>query len=153
MFDSIANQYSNYPVVAYNFKVTVDGNSMGFADVSGLVREYQTLTYSHGLSSWEGQDIAKYRYDTYSEVTLTKGIIAGSGSGVKTLYQWLDSVDKKPLTVALYDNQGSPVVTWSINKAIITKLEAPTFDASGNEAAIDTLTLMASGISVEFNEQ
>ncbi|MFT7265145.1 MAG: phage tail-like protein [Halioglobus sp.] len=150
MSETVASQRTQYPLVAYNFRVTVGETSMGFAEVSGLVREYQTLTYSHGLSFWEGETITKYRYDTYSEVTLTKGIIAGVHSGVKTLYQWLDSVDKKSLTVDLCDEQGKPVVTWRIQKAMVVKLEAPTFDASSNEVAIDTLTLMASGISVKY---
>ena len=58
-------------------------------------------------------------------------------------------LDKKTLSVSLCDENGAAVVTWQIKKAIVVKLEAPSLQASGNEAAIETLTLMASGISVE----
>ena len=47
------------------------------------------------------------------------------------------------------DEKGAAVVTWQIKKALIVKLDAPALQAGGNEAAIETLTLMASGISVE----
>lgn len=161
MSETIASQRSQYPLAAYNFRVTVDGKDMGFAEVSGLVREYQTLTYRHGLSFWEGERITKFRSDTYSEVTLKKGVFVGAtqtsdnttsvNDTVTEIYRWLDSVDKKTLSVGLCDENGVAVVRWSIQKAIVIKLEAPSLQAGGNEAAIDTLTLMASGISVEHS--
>jgi phage tail-like protein len=147
MSESAAEQRAKYPLAAYNFRVTIDGAAMSFTEVSGLVREYQTLTYKHGLSYWEGESIAKFRYDKYVQVTMKKGVVAGA----KALYQWLDSVDKKSLSVSLCDEKGSAVVTWQIKKALIVKLEAPSLQASGNEPAIETLTLMASGISVEHH--
>lgn len=145
MSESAASQRTKYPLAAYNFRVTIGDTVMSFTEVSGLVREYQTLTYKHGLSYWEGESISKFRYDKYEKVTLKKGVIAGATQ----LYEWLDSVDKKNLSVSLCDEKGDAVVVWQIKKAIVVKLEAPTFQANGNEAAIETLTLMASGISVE----
>ena len=147
MSESAASQRAKYPLAAYNFRVTVGGSAMSFTEVSGLVREYQTLTYKHGLSYWEGEAITKFRYDKYVQITLKKGAIAGATQ----LYQWLDTVDKKNMSVSLCDGKGNPVVTWQIQKAMIVKLEAPALQASGNEAAIETLTLMASGISVEHH--
>lgn len=145
MSETAASQRTKYPLAAYNFRVTVGDTAMSFTEVSGLVREYQKLTYLHGLSFWEGEAITKFRYDKYSEITLKKGVIAGATQ----LYEWLDTVDKKHLSVSMCDEHGAAVVTWRIQKAIVIKLEAPSFQASGNEAAIETLTLMASGISVE----
>jgi phage tail-like protein len=147
MADSAASQRARYPLVAYNFRVTVGEAAMGFSEVSGLAREYQTLTYKHGLSYWEGEEITKFRYDKYVQVTLKKGVIQGATA----LAEWLESVEKKSLSVSLCDENGTPVVTWQIKKALVTKLEAPSLTANGNEAAIETLTLMASGISVEHH--
>ena len=145
MSESATQQRTRYPLAGYNFRVTVDTAAMSFTEVSGLTREYQTLSYKHGLSYWEGEDIVKFRYDKYVQVTLKRGVIAGSTQ----LYAWLDSLDKKSLSVSLCDENGAAVVIWKIKKALIVKLEAPALQASGNEAAIETLTLMASGISVE----
>jgi phage tail-like protein len=148
MAESAASQRAKYPLAAYNFRVTVGDAAMGFSEVSGLAREYQTLTYKHGLSYWEGEEITKFRYDKYVQVTLKKGVVAGA----MALARWLDSLDeKKSLSVSLCDETGAAVVTWQIKKALVTKLEAPALQASGNDAAIETLTLMASGISVEHH--
>ena len=57
MSESAASQRAKYPLAAYNFRVTVGGSAMSFTEVSGLVREYQTLTYKQGLSYWEGEAI------------------------------------------------------------------------------------------------
>jgi len=147
MAESAASQRSKYPLVAYNFRVTVGDATMGFSEVSGLVREYQTLVYKHGLSYWEGEEITKFRYDKYVQVTLKKGVVAGA----TTLAEWLESLDKKSLSVSLCDETGAAVVTWQIKKALLVKLEAPSLQASGNDAAIESLTLMAAGISVEHH--
>ena len=145
MSETAAEQRARYPLAAYNFRVTVGDAAMSFTEVSGLVREHQTLTYKHGLSYWEGESIVKFRYDKYVQVTLKKGVVAGATK----LYEWLDSLDKKNLNVSLCDETGKAVVTWKIKKALVVKLEAPSLQASGNEPAIETLTLMASGITVE----
>jgi phage tail-like protein len=147
MSESAASQRTKYPLAAYNFRVSVGSDAMSFTEVSGLVREYETLTYKHGLSFWEGESIVKFRYDKYVQVTMKKGVVAGA----TRVHDWLESVDKKSLSVSLCDEQGQAVVTWQIKNAIIVKLEAPSLQASGNEAAIETLTLMASGISVEHH--
>ena len=70
-------QKSSYPLPAYNFRVTVDGTPMSFAEVSGISLEYETVTYRHGLSFWEGEGIKKYHYDKYVNFTLKKGTIKG----------------------------------------------------------------------------
>ena len=41
------------------------------------------------------------------------------------------------------DQVGAPVVTWHIAKAVPVKVSAPTYDATTNDVAIDTLEVMA----------
>lgn len=147
MSESAASQRAKYPLAAYNFRVTVGNVAVSFSEVSGLVREYQTLTYKHGLSFWEGEAITKFRFDKYVPLTFRKSVVAGATE----LYEWLESVDRKNLSVSLCDEKGAAVVTWQIKKALLVKLDAPSLQASGNDAAIETLTLMVSGISVEHH--
>src|SRR5262249_51182798 len=128
MSESAADQRARYPLAAYNFRVVVDDSAMSFAEVSGLVREHDTLTYKHGLSYWEGEAIAKFRYDKYVQVTMKKGVVAGA----TRLVEWLESADPKQVSVSLCDESGVPVVTWRIRKAVAVKLEAPALQASGN---------------------
>lgn len=140
-------QKSSYPLPAYNFRVTVDGTPMSFAEVSGISLEYETVTYRHGLSFWEGEGIKKYYYDKYVNFTLKKGTI----KGIDFLYVWLKEKAVRAVQVSLCDEQGQPVISWRVAKALPVKLEAPTFSADTNEVAIESLEVMAAGISVEYH--
>ncbi len=55
MTDSKAVQKASYPLPAYNFRVTVDTESASFTEVVGLAIEYETVTYRHGFSRWQGK--------------------------------------------------------------------------------------------------
>lgn len=140
-------QKLNYPLPVYNFRVTIDGTPMSFSEVSGITLEYETVTYRHGLSFWEGEGIKKYYYNKYVPVTLKKGTI----KGINFLQEWLKEKQKRTVEVSLCDELGQPVVSWRITKAIPVKLEAPTFDANTNEVSIESLEVMASGISIEHH--
>ncbi len=139
-----AAQQTSYPLAAYNFKVTIDGTAMRFAKVSGLQREYQTLTYRDGLSFFDGEQITKYFVDKYVSVTLEQGTMIGS----KFLHQWLETSKKSAMDIQLCGPTGAAVITWRIAKALPVKLSAPAFDAKTNEVAIDTLEIKAAGISI-----
>jgi len=138
-------QRVSYPLAAYNFRVTVDGTAMRFARISGLEREYQTLTYRHGLSFVEGEQIAKHISDRYVPLTLEQGTVIGSAD----LHQWLESKDVSSMDVSLCDEQGVPVIVWAIPKVVPVKLTASTFDAQTNELSIDSLEVQAAGISIK----
>jgi phage tail-like protein len=149
---TLQDQRKSYPLAAYNFRVTVDGIAMRFAKVSGLQREHQTVTYQHGLSFSEGEQITKFHRDRYVTLTLEQGSVVGSTS----LHEWLErpadhTGGGKPalMEVSLCDEKGNPAVTWSIAKAIAVKLTAPAFDAAGNALSIETLEVKASGICIK----
>lgn len=151
---AVADQRASFPLASFAYSVTVGDVAMSFSEVSGLVREYEVLTYRHGLSFWEGGSITKFRYDKYVPLTLKKGLIAGAGC--KAVYQWLDAVDKRNMRISLCDVHPTDpkqplveMVSWRIQRALIVKLEAPSLQAQSNDAVIETLTLMASGISIE----
>lgn len=141
---STADQRASYPLAAYNFRVTLDGVSMRFSKVSGLNREYKTVTYRDGLSFKEGEHITRYFVDAFRAVTLEQGTVIGS----KGLLDWLEDGTARPLEVSLCDAQGVPVIAWRIAKAVPVKLVAPTFDARSNESAVDTLEVQAAGITI-----
>ena len=145
MAQSLQEQAAAYPLAAYNFRVTVDGTTMRFVKVSGLVRQYQTLSYRDGLSFLDGEQIVKYFVDKYETVTLEQGVIA-SGSD---LHGWLESQKASVVDVQLCDASGQAVLAWRIEKAVPVKLSAPTLDAKTNEVVIASLELKAAGISVK----
>jgi phage tail-like protein len=144
MAQTLSEQTASYPLAAYNFRVTVGTHTLRFAKVSGLQREYQTLTYRHGLSFIEGEQITKYRVDQYATVTLEQGVVGASSQ----LHEWLERMDSQTMEIMLCGADGKPVMGWRATKVIPVKLTAPTFDASTNAVAIDSLEVKAAGISV-----
>lgn len=143
----------NYPVPAYNFAVTIDDQTVSFAEVSGLNREYETVTYRHGLSHWEGEDIKKFHFDEFVSVTMKKGVVHGNDF----LFRWLEehkersTSDAFSMKVSLCDETGAPVVSWHVDKAIPVKLDLPSVDANSNDVAIESLEVKARGIRVEHH--
>jgi phage tail-like protein len=134
------------PLPAYSFLATVGGQTAGFSEVSGLAIELDTVTYSHGLSHWEGERLLTYPSTKHRQLSLKRGVVAGDGS----FYDWLVGADAepRPMDLSLVDSSGAPKVTWRIKEAIPIRLTGPALNASSNEVAIDSLDVMAAGVSV-----
>jgi len=145
MAQAPSSQRSAHPLPAYNFRVTVDGVAMRFSKVSGLQREHKVLTYRHGLSFLEGERVAKHTIDAYISITLEQGVVIGSTA----LHSWLERKRPCAMEVSLCDEQGVPVVAWSIAKALPVKLGAPTFDAATNAVGIESLEVKVAGVSMK----
>lgn len=136
-----------YPLTTYSYRVSLGGADVSFSEVSGLTIEYETTTYRHGLSFAEGEMIVRHRIDKFVPLTLKKGVV----HGLKVLRDWLASGETRTLDINLCDEQGVPVVTWHIGKAIPVKLEGPALNASSNDAAIESLELQVARISLEHH--
>jgi phage tail-like protein len=85
-------------------------------------------------------------------ITLKKGVVrAGS---VAALYNWISAiqinqVDKKDVYVRLCDEKGDAVISWKVINAFPTKLDAPSFNSTSNDVAIETMELTADGVLIE----
>lgn len=143
---------TSFPLPVYHFNVEIDGmEAMRFSEVSGLSMERQMITYKDGLSATKGNT---YLPGARGDINLTlKRGVTPAGS---ELYQWFSSiqvtaVDKKNIQISLMNETGeAPVVTWKVIDAFPLKMEAPGFSATSNDVAIESLTLAASQVSVEF---
>ncbi len=141
-----------YPIPVYYFEVKIDDlDPIAFSEVSGLSIDYETITYKDGLSYKEG---VKYMPGQASPINLSlkKGIVKG---GAK-LYNWLSSiklntVEKKDITISLKDEEDAPVVTWKVIDAFPKKMDAPGFNATSSEIAIESMDLMANDLKIEFH--
>ncbi|MGA1870251.1 MAG: phage tail protein [bacterium] len=147
--DDIKNKY---PLPTFHYRVEIDGmDPVAFSEISGLSIQREKITYKDGLSCIQG---AKHMPGMTSDVKLTmkKGIIKGDSK----LYNWINSirittVEKKNITVSLMDEKGeAPVVTWKIKNAFPLKMDAPSFNATSNEVAIESLELMADDVKIEY---
>ncbi|MFN9693413.1 MAG: phage tail protein [Synechococcaceae cyanobacterium] len=134
-----------YPLVAYNYRVLVEGLNMRFSKVDGLVWERKAITYRDGLSFLDGEALGLSRVDTYSQLTLQQGVMEGDTS----LHDWLRAGDARWLQVQLCRADGQAVLAWQASRAVPVKLSGASLEAKTNEVFIDTLELKAAGWSVK----
>jgi phage tail-like protein len=145
---------ASYPLPLYNYRVEIGGVAIGFSEVSGLTIAYETFTYKESPT---GSGVAGPRvFNMPSQaqpttVTLKKGIVPIDS--LTYLYNWIkevqtNQIEKKDILVSLCNESGDPVITWNVNNAFPTKLEGPTFDANSNDAAVESIELMADGITM-----
>jgi len=139
---------TTYPIPVFSYLVNIgDDSSIAFSEVSGLSIEYETITYKDGLSAQNGA-IHMLGMGTPVNLTLQKGIIQDDNK----LYDWIYNKrsEKKTITIFLCDAGGDPKVKWTVTGAFPTKLNAPTFSATSNEVAIESLELMADNLTLEY---
>jgi len=148
---------ANYPLPAYNYRVTImqDGDStvFSFAEVSGLSVEYEPVTYVHGLSFLLGAKIIPGKRQPIS-LTMKRGIVQGRDD----LQKWIDktysdpfySGAKRDILIDLCDEAGEAVIRWKVQGALPVKMEAPTFDVNSNDVAIESMEFVAHGLQVDY---
>lgn len=146
MAQTAAKTRTSYPLVLYNFRVKVAEVSMSFTEISGIVVQYGSVTYRHGLSFFEGEDIQTFQTNVFAPVTCKRGLILGAQPTY--LYEWLQRRELRSMDVSLCDSSGTPVLSWKIAAAVPVKLEAPAFGVNSNDAAIETLELRVRGVSI-----
>jgi phage tail-like protein len=147
------------PYGAFNFQVTVDfiGNgdpnsiAAGFQEISGLSLEVAVAEYRNGN---EAQNHVRKLNGLTSvgDPSLKRGLI-----GVKDLYDWIRATGDgaqnvfSTVTIELLDEAHENVVmTWKLSNARPIKYTGATLNAkSGNEVAIEELTLAADYMVVE----
>lgn len=143
---------TTYPLPVYHFSVQIDGmDAVQFSEVSGLAMERQLITYKDGLSATKGNHYMPGQTGD-TKLTLKRGIVKGGSD----LYNWMASiqvtaVNKKSVTISLMNDEGDkPVVSWKVTNAFPLKLDAPSFNATSNEVAVESLDLAAQSVTVEY---
>ena len=130
---------AQYPLPVYHYNVHIAGmKDIRFTEVSGLSIERQLITYKDGLSATKGSLFLPGMLGD-CKLTLKKGIVKSD----KMLYEWMNSikvtsVEKKDIVISLMNETGKEaVVSWTVINAFPIKLDAPSFNATSNEIAIE----------------
>lgn len=145
----------NYPLPSYNYRVDIGGTSIAFSQASGLSLAFELHTYKESpTDSGKAGPVVMRMPAQQSDVKLTlkKGLV--KGKSLPALYAWISTVqanqiEKRDLQIHLCNESGNPVITWKIMNAFPTKLDAPTFDSASNDAAIESMELVADTLLIE----
>jgi len=73
----------------------------------------------------------------------------------KSLWQWYNNIhnglpDRRNVTIVLMNEEHAPVLRWHAENAWLNKIEGPSFKASGNEVAIESVELIHEGLTIEM---
>jgi phage tail-like protein len=156
MAQSKADIKASYPLPVYNYKVDIGQNTIAFSEVSGLNIGYETSTYKESNTESGKVSPRVFRMPsqpTTTTLTLKKGLVPAKSQAA--LYDWINSisinqVEKKDIVISLCDETGKAVVSWKVTNAFPTKLDVPTFDANSNDVAIESMELMADGLTINY---
>lgn len=128
------------PYKNYRFLVEIDGIvQAGFAECSGFGSEVQVVEYREGGDPTTARKLPGMA--KYPDITLKWGL-----TDSRELYDWhLTAVngqlERKNGSVVVLDDTGQEQARWNFFSAWPSKYTGPSFNAKGNDIAIDSLTV------------
>ena len=134
------------PYRGFKFKVQIDGiTKAGFREVSGLDAGTDAVDYRDG----DGTTMRKLAgLQKFSNITLKRGITTD-----QDLWKWRSTImdgkikdNRKNGQIILLDDEGNEAAEWTFTDGWPTKWTGPTFNATANEVAIDTLEIAHEGL-------
>jgi len=133
------------PYRSYRFRVEIDGlERAGFRECSGLDFTHDPVEYREGpdpLTARKLPGLIKY-----SNISLKWGL-----SDDKELWDWrkeaMDgTVKRKNGSIVLLDDANEEKMRWNFREGWPSKWTGPSFNATGNEVAIETLEIAHEGL-------
>jgi phage tail-like protein len=146
--DGSAQSTTVWPLPKFLFEVKWEDTVMHFQEVSGLDVEAQAIDYRHGdspqFSVTKMPSVKKY-----SDVTMKRGVFKSDNK----VWDWfneikMNTIRRKPVTISLLDEAGSPTMVWTLANAWPTKISGTDLKATGNEVAVETIVIAHEGLTV-----
>ena len=136
------------PFRGFKFRVEIDGiQRAGFREASGLDSSQDPIDYREGDD--KTMTIRKLPgLKKFSNIVLKRGI-----TDDMDLWKWRKQVmdgkikdARKHGSIILMDDEGNDKARWDFVEGWPTKWTGPSFNATGNEVAIETLELAHEGV-------
>lgn len=134
------------PYRAFHFKVELDGiTRAGFREASGLDASNDPIEYREGTDTMTARKMPGLA--KYSNVTLKWGHTTDDD-----LWKWRKQVidgkiQRKNFSIVVIDEDGSEKTRWNFVNGWPSKWTGPSFNATGNEVAIETLEIAHEGVT------
>jgi phage tail-like protein len=135
------------PYAAFNFILDLDGITAVFSEVTGVNTETDLIEYRTGESDITVTKIPGLK--KFGNISLKRGMTQDLA-----LWEWRKTVldgmtERKSGSITLLNEAREPVLRWNFREAWPTKWDAPGFNATGNEIAIETLEIACEGLDLE----
>jgi phage tail-like protein len=139
----------NDPYRGFNFRLEVDGLTIAsFSEASGLVAEGDPVDYREGADMVNSvRKLAGLR--KYQNIVLKRGYTQN-----KELWAWYRNIangdpDRRNGAIVLMDEAHKDVLRWNFRNAWLNKVEGPSFNATGNEVAMESIELVHEGVDID----
>ncbi len=139
----------NWPIPKFHFSVEFgEAGQVSFQEVTGLKMTTEHIEYRGGDDpTFIKQKIPGMK--KFENLTLKKGVFQDD----LALYDWFKDVQTNPerrdtVTISLLDEEGNPVLTWTVINAFPVSYSGPDLNAEGNELAIEQVELAHEGIEM-----
>jgi phage tail-like protein len=135
------------PFRAFNFLVEIDGiTRAGFQECSGLDVSLDPVEYREG-----GEPITPRKLPglaKYANITLKRGL-----TDDQELWEWIQQgvqgeTERKNGSIILLDAHGEEQGRWNFRDGWPTKWTGPSFNATDNSVAVETLEIAHEGVAV-----
>src|SRR5262245_27783842 len=137
------------PCRSFNFQREIDNIPSGaFSECSGLTAEGDAVDYR------EGADLQPNVRKQVGLRKVTNIMLKRGYTQDKPLWDWYTNIhngvaDRRNVTIILMNEERKAVLRWHAENAWINKIEGPSFKASGNEVAIESVELIHEGLTIE----
>jgi phage tail-like protein len=146
----MATDKRNDPYRAFNFSLEIDGIPRGaFSEASGLTADGDSVDYREGTDMQHNvRKLVGLR--KYTNITLKRGYTKDD-----SLWKWYTNIlngnpDRRNVTITLMDEARAAVIRWHAENVWINKIEGPSFKASGNDVAMESVELVHEGLTMEL---
>ena len=129
------------PYRGFNFRVEIDGiQEAGFRECSGLDATTDPVDYREGTDANHVRKLTGL--NKFAPITLKRGI-----TDSKTLWEWRETViggktTRKNVSIVLFNEAQEEKLRWNLREAWPSKWTGPSFNATSNEVAIETLEIV-----------
>ena len=136
------------PLLSFNFRVEIDGITVGaFREVTGLSGDSTVVEYRDGSDAVRSVRKAPGLHQV-PNITLKRGYTTN-----RELWDWYRNIangiaDKRNGSIFLQNEAHADVMQWDFVNAWIKKIDGPSFNATANEVAVETVELVHEGVSL-----
>ncbi len=138
----------NDPYLGAHFFVEIDGvDQGGFTECTGLQAEVEVADVQEGGNNG-------YIHKLPGRTKFTNVVLKYGVTDSSDLWEWFQGVtrgdvERKDVSVVLYDSEQTEVRRWNLREAFPSKWIGPAFNADKQAVAIETLEIAHHGFEVE----
>jgi phage tail-like protein len=129
------------PYRSFNFLVEIDGiTQAGFQECSGLDSQTASIDFRLGDDPMHMRKLTGL--NTFSAISLKRGVTDSD-----ELWKWRQTVvdgktERRNGSIVLLDEKGAEKLRWNFSNAWPSKWTGPSFNATGNTIAVESLEII-----------